>query len=333
MAIMSGKPTVSVIMSVYNEEKHLRLAIDSILEQSFSDFEFIIIDDCSTDNSRKILSDYEDMDRVKIQFNQENKGITKNLNKGIQVSDGKFIARQDADDISSPERLEKQVSFLSDNEGVGLIGSNVTYIDDNGNEIGYRDFLSAPAIDDLRSNGQFIHGSIMIRKKVINTVGIYDELFEYSQDYEYILRVANEFKCRNLQERLYKYRKSDDRIGANFGNEQRLYFCLARMKMDGKLTKEMIQRVKTDGINVLPQYLPDEELYKYHRSLGLRKLNINDYDARRHLWECLNLSPYRPSIYLALVLSFLPETIYDLAQSMYNQYWRSTSRFNIYNSN
>ena len=114
------KPLISVVMSVYNGEKYLKRSIDSILNQTFKDFEFIIINDGSTDKSLEIIKSYDD-DRI-VLIDQENKGLTKSLNIGIKTASGKYIARQDADDVSLPDRLKKQVDFLEVREDVVLLG-------------------------------------------------------------------------------------------------------------------------------------------------------------------------------------------------------------------
>src|SRR3989337_2996755 len=121
---------VSVIMSVYNGERHLRESVDSILNQTFQDFEFIIINDGSKDQSKYILESYKD-ERIKLIHNK-NMGLTKSLNIGISIAKGKYIARQDADDISEPERLKTQYDFMEANPGLGLIGSQFEVIKENG---------------------------------------------------------------------------------------------------------------------------------------------------------------------------------------------------------
>ena len=118
-------PKVSVVMSVCNSEPFIRDAINSILGQTFQDFEFIIINDGSTDGSLQIIQSYGDS-RIRI-TSQENLGLTKSLNKGIGIARGEYIARQDADDISEPSRLEKQVAVLEQNSRAVLVSSNIRY--------------------------------------------------------------------------------------------------------------------------------------------------------------------------------------------------------------
>ncbi len=145
---MSENPKVSVIMSVYNGDKYLREAIESILNQTFTDFEFIIVNDGSTDNSLEIIESYDD-ERIKTINNKKNIGLTKSLNKALKFAKGKYIARQDADDVSLPNRFEKQVEYLDSHPEVALVGTSVYLIDENGKIIGKRIAFAKPRIKDL----------------------------------------------------------------------------------------------------------------------------------------------------------------------------------------
>ena len=132
----SGIPQVSVIMPVYNGGRYLREAVDSILNQTFREFEFIIIDDGSTDDTWSVLTDYAAHDsQVRLIQNEANIGLTRSLNKGLAVSRAALIARQDADDISMPERLARQIAFLEMHPEVGLLGTQGDFIDADGRPI------------------------------------------------------------------------------------------------------------------------------------------------------------------------------------------------------
>jgi glycosyltransferase involved in cell wall biosynthesis len=135
-------PKVTVLMSVYNGEEHLREAIDSILNQTYKNFEFLIIDDGSTDGSVNIIRSYLDP-RIRLIKNKKNIGITRSLNKGLKLARGEYIARMDDDDIAFPERLEKQVRFLNEHVNVGLVGGSDITINGVGDEIRFRKKLKA----------------------------------------------------------------------------------------------------------------------------------------------------------------------------------------------
>ena len=137
-------------MSVYNGEKYLREAIDSILNQTFKDFEFIIVNDGSTDNSLKIIKSYNDP-RITI-INQKNTGLAKALNEGIKIAKGKFIARMDADDISEPERFKKEYKFMHVHDECVALGTNAIIIDENGNNL----YITELAFKNNMSEGEII---------------------------------------------------------------------------------------------------------------------------------------------------------------------------------
>ncbi len=200
-------PLISVLMSVYNGEKYLRKSINSILNQTFTNFEFIIINDGSTDNTANILKSIQDP-RIKV-INQENKGLPISLNNGIKVSRGKYIARMDADDISLPERLFLQVDFLENHCDYMMVGTNVYVIDDNDIVI----FKMAHPSDDLGIkwlclfDSPFVHSSVMIRKEIINKANNYREEQNYFvEDYDLWSRIVYDGKVANLKEIVHLYR-------------------------------------------------------------------------------------------------------------------------------
>ena len=206
-------PNVSVLMSVYNGEKHLREAIDSILNQTFTDFELLIINDASTDRTVEILQNYHDP-RIKIINNEKNMGLTKSLNKGISLAKGNYIARQDADDISLQDRFKKQLLFLEENPDIGLVGSSFNIINTLGDVTGYLRHRTEDR--DIRNHlleaNQFCHGSVMFRRETIKAVGAYREYFRYAQDYDMWLRISEKFKLGNIQEILYLWRDRDESL-------------------------------------------------------------------------------------------------------------------------
>lgn len=213
-------PKVTVIMSVYNGEKFVGSAIKSILAQTFNDFEFIVINDGSTDKTSEILATFDDQ-RIKV-IHQSNMGLTKSLNKGIQLARGEYIARMDSDDVALPERLEKQVKFMDANPDVGVVGTAYYEIDACGKIIGKKTF---PICDKelkkvlIRYNPLF-HGSVMIRRSVFEQVGLYNEQFQKSQDYELWFRVIKHFKLANLSEPLMMRRYTPTNISVAYERQQ-----------------------------------------------------------------------------------------------------------------
>lgn len=212
-------------MSVYNGEKYLTQAIDSILNQIFSNFEFIIINDNSSDKTKEILNTYSDK-RIKIIKNAINLGLTKSLNKGLAKSKGEYIARMDCDDISMPDRFEIQNKFLDENPQIACVGGKTIIIDDNGKINGEKNVETNPdvlAFKMLMIN-QIAHSSIMIRADVIKRENYYNEDYRYTQDYELWSRlIASGYNITNIDIPLIKYRYHNSSITQNKESKNNAY--------------------------------------------------------------------------------------------------------------
>jgi glycosyltransferase involved in cell wall biosynthesis len=195
------KPTITVLMPVFNAENYLTESIQSVLNQTYADFELLIVNDASTDNSRKVIKSFDDS-RIRLVDNPTNLGVTKTLNRGLSIARGEYIARQDADDRSYPNRLSQQLRFLKDNPEVVLLGSSARAIDAAGKpmKMTLRSPVGLPAIRwTLMFNTAFIHTSVMFNKRIIwEEMGGYNELFPRSQDFELWSRVARRFVVGNL---------------------------------------------------------------------------------------------------------------------------------------
>ena len=195
-------PKISVLMSVYNDERYLSKAIKSILNQTFSNFEFIIINDGSTDNSYEVIKQYAANDKRLIPITQNNIGLTKSLNKGIQIARGEYIARQDADDYSSPDRFVNQLSIMESKKKIGVLASSYYVFSKKEN---FRELLKPRLIDFPRKN-IFAHGSLMFRALLLKN-NPYDERYVYAQDYELLYRLYSKTKFFILPKALYYLRK------------------------------------------------------------------------------------------------------------------------------
>lgn len=203
-------PQISVVMPVYNAEAYLKDAIESILNQTFTDFEFIIIDDASTDNSYKIIEEYSKKDkRIIVLINEKNFGIAETRTKGTKYAKGKYIAVADADDISALTRLEKQYNYLERHGDCGVVGGFIQLFDsDTGKIIGVRKYYE----DDTNLRKRlFLYCPIaqpvcMIRKEVFDNIGYYDPKYPPAEDLDLWFRIGMKYKFVNLQEILLKYR-------------------------------------------------------------------------------------------------------------------------------
>lgn len=204
---LSRPPLVSVLMTMYNADTHLRAAVQSILNQTMRDFELIIVDDGSTDESVALMKNWDDP-RIRLIQNPVNKGQTLCLNQGLALARGDWVARQDADDISLPSRLETQINAVTKNPGLTLIGSQAWIIDHAGK---FEGTLNLPLeMESLEwaslFENPFVHTAVMYRRDQITNLGGYDESFAICQDYELWLRILRIHRGINLSARLVQYR-------------------------------------------------------------------------------------------------------------------------------
>jgi len=223
-------PLVSVLMPVHNGEPFLSDAVESILNQSYGDFELILIDDGSTDKTYEILQQFVQMDpRIKVFSNHSNLGLTKSLSSGLAKCRGEFIARHDADDLSEPDRFACQVGFLNNHPNHGVIGTAVTRIEHQGSKIDQPGIISGNnrIQSYLERVNPFTHGTVMMRKSVLDKVDGYRNCFYYSQDYDLWLRLSRVTFLENLSECLYKLRIHTDGISRKNHYVQVQYAALA----------------------------------------------------------------------------------------------------------
>lgn len=207
-------PKVSIVMSLYNNCQFLQEAVQSILRQTLKDFEFIIIDDGSLDNSLEIIKRFSKKDkRIKIIIHKKKLGLTRSLNEGIHLAKGEFIARMDGDDICLSQRLEKQIEFLEKNQDIGFCGTAAILIDKNNNKIGKK--IHPAENKDIHkavlSYCPFIHPTLMFRRQILEEAGLYNEAFVFAQDYELVLRLLRKYKAANLKEPLLYYRVGEEK--------------------------------------------------------------------------------------------------------------------------
>ena len=205
-------PRVTVVMSVYNGKPYLGEAVDSILRQSFTDFEFIIIDDGSTDGTSDVLAAHDDP-RIRV-VRKDHRGLTASLQTGFELARGELFARQDSDDISLRTRLELQVRFLESHPKVIALGTSCVEVDEQGNELRKK---SVP-LDDrgckmrLSVSSPIVHGSAMVRMGVMRDVGGYRADFRVGQDRDLWLRLSERGMLANTPESLYLWRRSPTSI-------------------------------------------------------------------------------------------------------------------------
>jgi glycosyltransferase involved in cell wall biosynthesis len=248
-----NNPKISIIMSVYNSERFLAEAIESILGQTFKEFEFIIINDCSTDNSLKIINEYKRNDeRIRLIENSQNIGLTKSLNLGIKVSKGRYIARIDADDIALNKRLEIQYNYLEKNKDIFLIGAGAYNFSSSINAAFTT--IHKPLTDHLDikerlyNKNCIYHPTIMFR----NEKFLYREKFVYAQDYDfYLLLLSKNKNLSNIAEPLNRYRINDGAISWVNKGKQKLF---------GNKAKEFYHQKLKYGKDEYDNFNPNEIL-------------------------------------------------------------------------
>lgn len=207
---MSASPRVTVLMPVFNGEKYLREAVESILCQTFADFEFLVIDDGSTDHSADIVTSYNDQ-RIRLISNGRNLGLIASLNRGIDLARGEYIARMDSDDISLPSRLARQAEYLDSNRCCAMVAAMVTMMNADGTVCGeWGDDRKTPSYGEivqfLPKANCIAHPGVMIRKSVLAAYR-YNELQQASEDYDLWLRMcADGLIIDKIEESLVKYR-------------------------------------------------------------------------------------------------------------------------------
>lgn len=222
-AVVACAPKVSVVMPVYNGEKYLSQAIDSILEQTFTDFEVVIVNDGSTDGTAQILHEYKAKDPRIHLINQENAGVTQALITGCAAARGQYIARNDADDCSTPHRFESQVALLDRNDSLVAATGDIEHFQNDGTVVN---------IVQLRGDARLIrlfncfcnyiggHGQVMFRRETFEEAGGYDPSFRLAQDYDLWSRLLRHGDFGNVPEIVYRYRTGHDNISNTSADRQ-----------------------------------------------------------------------------------------------------------------
>lgn len=216
-------PIISVVMAVYNERPYLEAAVQSILDQTFTDFEFIIVNDGSTDGTKEALERFADQDdRIRL-LHQENRGLIVSLNRGLSAARGSLIARMDGDDISHPERFERQVEFLRTHPKIGGVGTRVDYIDRDGQVTGGK-WPSSIDPDVITWNLLFgaclCHPTVMVRRTLLNELRGYAEWARFAEDYELWTRAVQRSQLANLPDTFLRRRRHEGSVTVARRTEQ-----------------------------------------------------------------------------------------------------------------
>jgi glycosyltransferase involved in cell wall biosynthesis len=223
-------PRISVAMSVYNNAPYLAHAIESILAQTFNDFEFLIVDDGSTDRSGEIIDRFAANDSRIRPIHQANVGLIASLNRMIDEGRAPLIARMDGDDIALPERFARQVAFLDANPDIGVLGTGCTCIDEDGRPSVYKfDNVTTPedVVEDLKNGPPLCHPSVVMRRDAVRAVGGYHRAYRHCEDYDLWLRLSENVRMANLPERLLLYRQSETQVSNRHAYVQKIGAAIA----------------------------------------------------------------------------------------------------------
>jgi glycosyltransferase involved in cell wall biosynthesis len=321
-------PRVSVIMAAYNAEKYLKEAIGSILSQTLSDFELIVVNDCSTDRTSEILRSYDDA-RMRVVTHHKNEGVATSRNDAIKIARGGLIAVMDADDISYPDRLKVQVAFMDSHPDVGLVGSAIY---DNIDEEGFVLYTSYLPEDNeaiqetLLRKWCFVHPSIMFRKVVVEKAGGYRKEFEPAEDHDFILRVLDYYKAWNLRDKLLAYRinpKGLSVVAQDYINELgevAMRLAAKRRRGDGEnleieMAKVTILKERARARGAVSRTLQKvrNSLYasKRYYGFGCKELYVgNATQARKCFIRSLKNNWLFARSWVALCLSFIPFSLF-----------------------
>lgn len=249
-------PEISVLLPVYNAERFLAKAIDSILVQTFENWELIIVDDASTDSSLQLIEKYNDP-RIVLLVNNKNRGISSSLNRAVAQARGRYLARMDADDISRPERLANQYEFLEKHPDIAVCGCWVRCFGMS-KQVWCYPQSDAVAKSWLIFEPPFAHSAVMFRHEIFSETCRYNEEFTHAQDYEIWSRLAKDHKFSNLQEVLLEYRIHEDQTG----------------RKQSKWQQQFADRVRISNLEFLGVVYSDCD-FELHRNLCRSEFNFS----------------------------------------------------------
>ncbi len=291
-----SNPKVSILMCVYNGEVHLREAMESILEQTFKDFEFVIVDDGSTDSSWQILTEYSTEDsRIVLIRNEENLGLEKSLNKGLAATQGEYVARQDADDISLPNRLQLQTNFLDTHREVGALGSSLEFINKQGVVLRKKNLpVDHESLQAFLLINNCLWPSMMIRRSLMQKLGGYNEKMLYAEDYDLYWRISCNSRLATLPDILLRYRSDNASSISKLKRKQQLQ-CALRISF--KAVQDSLAEKATIDERVYERFwwaLLDRKSYQkyWDEDQGRsRQLQLQDIQHLQPLWQLLATHP------------------------------------------
>lgn len=276
----SKQPLVSVVMAAYNAENYIGAAVDSVLKQSYSNLELIVINDGSTDNTAQELEKYLSDARVSL-TTQENSGQTKSKNRGIEKAAGTYVGFCDADDMWHPEKLEKQVEKIQSDSSVGVVYSDTFLIDEEGKPIDSTDSVpcyNGNVLQHLLYDNFIPFGTVLVRNSCLQEVGGFNERYRMGIDWDLWLRISTKWSVSCVPEKLYYYRRWGGQMSRNYdGRYEGALEIFKKFRNDNTalVSKSVYERAESDiyanyayhvslyeGYNFKLVYLSAKAIYK-----------------------------------------------------------------------
>jgi glycosyltransferase involved in cell wall biosynthesis len=301
---------VTVLMPVYNAGPYVREAIDSVLSQTYRDFEFLIINDGSKDNSLEIIQSFNDS-RIRV-IDQPNKGLITTLNEGMAIAKGDIIARMDADDVCLPERLEHQMDFLHKHTEYVLVGSEASVMDKEGNylyELEPVGFTHEEIAVNINNKCPFIHPAVTFYKDAVLKVGGYPKDALTFEDHLLWKELLSTGKVCNLREVLIKVRFNPESVTIDEKWRGKEFIDIRqRSIMNGSVSEEDGRRLKE---LIASQNFSAYKQASYYAMVGKKYLwnNPDKKRAREHFIKAIKLYPGNKEVYLLLLMSYLPSAL------------------------
>ncbi|HZY37697.1 MAG TPA: glycosyltransferase [Mucilaginibacter sp.] len=306
----SDEPKVTVLMPAYNAERYIADAIRSVLAQSFTDFELLIVDDGSTDQTVKIISTFKDQRIVLI--SQPNKGVSAALNFGLSQARAPYVARFDADDICYPDRLKIQYDFITAYPDYSVIGSAADYIDADGHYI-FTHYPTADLNEEIQqlkySVCPFIHSSVLYKKDLILSNGGYNEHAYTFEDHFLWVNILKNTKACNLSKALIKVRLNPQSITVDERWHSRKFRSI---KYSTLRNKSITREQGTELYQISGRQYPARKKESAYYALCSKKFLVNNYQpvkARHNVARAISLQPFRLDNYIIYSMSYLPERL------------------------
>lgn len=311
-----SSPLVTVLMSVYNGEQYLKKSIESILNQTYTNFEFIIINDGSQDKSLPIIKSYSNDSRINI-IDQKNTGLSKALNHGATMAKGKYIARMDADDISLPNRIKLQVDFMERNPEYVIVGSNAVLMDMKGNQIGVTHYkITNEDIRQVLPESPFIHSSTMFRAEVFRACEGYNEkIIHHFEDKILWNKMSRYGKMFNISEPLIFYRLVPDSISNRKSSKFKVFQEISARIIETEIVADSdLEKIK----EIVGSQTYKEKLANYYLRVGKLYIenNFNRKKAIGTLIQCIKIEPFNKIAWFNILLCLFPRGVIA--------YWKST---------